>query len=86
MVALTGAHPSPYDTEARTFRKHKVKHTKGKPSYGSGYDKHVYGPYEAHPVTLIKIIKCYQYRTLLCVYFLNQRDIINVKKAGKGLH
>ena len=55
MIALTGAHPSSYRTEGRTFKKDKYK-TKGKPmkgyhdsgyyggpTYGSGYGSFDYG-------------------------------------------
>ena len=48
LMALTNAYPSTYEN-----RKLKIK-TKGKPTYGAGYDKGVYGSYETHPVILIK--------------------------------
>lgn len=48
LMALTNAYPSTYEN-----RKLKIK-TKGKPTYGAGYDKGVYGSYETHPVIVIK--------------------------------
>ena len=80
MIALTGAHPSRFDTEGRIFKKDKYK-TKGKPmkgydsgygsSYGSGYNSGTYGSYEGHGVTLISC-KSINNVTITMFFFSNQ--------------